>query len=643
MRVWRRSPKLRSQFFLYLFVIILVLSASLISHFTTAFKKNTSSRLIECGNFISGHLAADSVDYLFSEMYPSLTEIVNSNLQLPDVTSISILNQKMIIVADSDISRIGLKIEISEGMEEYTATKDEMRFIKPVELYEQNLGAVILTLSTQRMTDELQNILINWLISGVLIFFFILFLAYFAAARITFPLKDLLKVTNSISKGDFTMRSQAKGFYELENIVSAMNLMTEAVLEREGKNREARKEITELNEYLSSIINSIPSAIISLDIEGRIVHWNNKVELFPGFSMKSIKGTKLWDVLPEEIIPSDAIRKVINNNKIKKLSNISVQKNGSEMYYDIFLFPLVSSETSGAVILIEDITERKKYEETIVQTEKMISVGGMAAGMAHEINNPLAGMLQNAQSIVHRLESNSNANISTAEKYETSMENILGFLEDRKIFQMLQLIQDSGIRAAEIVTNMLNFARKSNDTFSTQNIEDLLEESVTLAGSDYNLKKKFDFRNIEIIREYAEGSIQIPCDASKIKQVFINILRNGAEAMHTANVNKGKPSIFILRLKKEPGFAVIEIEDNGPGINKEVQKRIFEPFFTTKGVGVGTGLGMSVSYFIITENHRGMITVESDGKSWTKFIISLPDQPRNSLTKAVKIDILAER
>ncbi len=620
----RKSLKLRTQFFLYLFIIVFVLSVSMITHFSYEFKKNATLRLMESGNIISTHLVYDSIDYLISEMYPSLIEIVNTNSQLPDVTTITILNKDKIVVASTENIRIGEKMELGDNPEKNTETKKEIHFIKPVELYNQNLGVVILTLSTQRMSQELQKILISWIISGILIFFLILFFAYFAARKITAPLKDILNVTKSISKGDFSKKSYAKGFYELENIASAMNLMSEAVLEREDKNRSSQKEITALNEYLSSIINSISSAIISLDKNGRVVHYNKKIDILIDTPMESVSGSKLSDIVSEEVIPSSTIRKVIDNGEQEKLSNVFIKPSENKAYYDIYLFPLASEEASGAVILINDITERKRYEETMIQTEKMISVGGMAAGMAHEINNPLAGMLQNVQAIVHRLESNSNANTNTAEKYNIGMDNIRSFLEDRKIFYMLDLIQKSGIRAAEIVTNMLSFARKSTDTFSTQDIEDLLEKSVTLAENDYNLKKKFDFRNIEIIREYNRDSILIPCDASKIEQVFINILKNGAEAMYSVKTDTVISSKFILRIKKESEFAVIEIEDNGPGIDKKIQNRIFEPFYTTKEVGVGTGLGMSVAYFIITDNHKGKIAVESDGKSWTKFIISLP-------------------
>ncbi len=124
-----------------------------------------------------------------------------------------------------------------------------------------------------------------------------------------------------------------------------------------------------------------------------------------------------------------------------------------------------------------------------------------------------------------------------------------------------------------------------------------------------------------------ENLPDILCEAGKIQQVILNILRNGAEAMQTeAEQEKGKTPHFVLRLahEQETGRVRIEIEDNGPGMDEAARKRVFEPFFTTKPVGVGTGLGLSVSYFIITENHGGEMSVESTPGEGTTFIISLP-------------------
>jgi signal transduction histidine kinase len=150
---------------------------------------------------------------------------------------------------------------------------------------------------------------------------------------------------------------------------------------------------------------------------------------------------------------------------------------------------------------------------------------------------------------------------------------------------------------------------------------------VDLAGSDYDLKKKYDFRQVEILREYAFDVPPVLCEAGKIQQVLLNLLRNGAEAMQEmAGKGDGYQPRFILRLghEKEAGKVRIELEDNGPGMDAAVCKRVFEPFFTTKPTGKGTGLGLSVSYFIVAENHGGEMSVVSAPGKGTTFIVELP-------------------
>lgn len=281
-----------------------------------------------------------------------------------------------------------------------------------------------------------------------------------------------------------------------------------------------------------------------------------------------------------------------------------------------------------AVALVEALSlkkrenEKKRLEEMMVQSEKMVSIGGLAAGMAHEINNPLAGILQNIQVIQNRLKENLPANISTADQLGLNLETLREYLNKREIFRMMDSVMDAGKRAAAIVSNMLTFSRKSSSSFVLEDVCELLDKTLDLAASDYNLKKRFDFKKIKIIREYGRDIPKIKCKTSEIQQVFFNILSNGAQAMMSfAHILE---PCFVLSVQKRADGIRIEITDNGPGMKEEVQKRIFEPFFTTKEVGEGTGLGLAVSYFIITENHKGRIDVRSKPFKGTTFTIDLP-------------------
>ncbi|MBI9099896.1 MAG: hypothetical protein JEY91_15555 [Spirochaetaceae bacterium] len=214
-------------------------------------------------------------------------------------------------------------------------------------------------------------------------------------------------------------------------------------------------------------------------------------------------------------------------------------------------------------------------------------------------------------------------NIKAAEEAGTSIESIKRFMTLRNIPKMFESINSSGKRAAEIVSNMLSFSRDEHARKTSHNINELIEKTIELASTDYNVHKQYDFKKIQIQKEFTHNLPLISCEESKIQQVLLNIFRNGAQAMQEAHTEN--PTIIIRTMfNSEKKMNYVEIEDNGPGMTNTIKKRIFEPFFTTKENGIGTGLGLSVSYFIITENHKGEMSVISEVDIGTRFIIGLP-------------------
>ena len=386
--------------------------------------------------------------------------------------------------------------------------------------------------------------------------------------------------------------------------------------------------LRQLRNYLSNIINSMPSVLVGVDREGRVTQWNRQAELATGLTFEKAQSQPLAGIFPRMGDHMESIRTAISEREVISESKIPYTQQGESGFEDITIFPLVANGVEGAVIRMDNVTERVRIEEMMIQSEKMLSVGGLAAGMAHEINNPLAGILQTAEVLASRLGHNLDipASRKAADAAGITMEAIESFMEMRGIPRMLKAIRESGSRVAAIVDNMLSFARKSDATISSHSLEELIDKTLELAATDYDLKKNYDFKLIEIDKEYAGNLPSIPCEAGKIQQVLLNILRNGAQAMQQGGTEK--PGFVIrTRLEQRRNMACIEIEDNGPGMDKAVSKRVFEPFFTTKPIGVGTGLGLSVSYFIITENHGGEMSVESTPGHGAKFIITLPVKP----------------
>lgn len=273
--------------------------------------------------------------------------------------------------------------------------------------------------------------------------------------------------------------------------------------------------------------------------------------------------------------------------------------------------------------LIEDVTEREKTQEMLIQSEKMITVAGLAAGMAHEINNPLGIIMQNAENALHRMLDDLPGNVDAALSVGTDLQKIQDYARARRIDQYLTAIRDAGVRAAKIVSNMLKFSRGTESKFDYLNINTIMDKALDLASNDYDLRKNYDFRNIRIIKNYGELP-DIPCSEIQIEQVFLNILKNAAEAMFNDESASGKEHIVWITTSGQNGYVKIEIQDNGPGMAESTRKRIFEPFFTVGKKLGGRGLGLSVSYYIIVTGHRGSISVESARGGGSLFTIALP-------------------
>lgn len=384
----------------------------------------------------------------------------------------------------------------------------------------------------------------------------------------------------------------------------------------------AEKELRSLQNYLSNIIDSMPSALIGVDLDGVVTQWNKGAEEITNLSSKEAVGQSLEKVLPRLSSEMDQIKRAVATGQKKLESSKPCIINNKTKYEDITVYPLVENGVTGAVIRIDDVTDRINLEKMIIQSEKMMSVGGLAAGMAHEINNPLAGITGHAYNIKKRLFGDLKKNVEVAQKCNISLPDLQEYLTQREIPRMVDGILNAGHRASLIISNILTFSRKSEHNFTAHNLSKLLDDTLELVKNDYNLNKKYDFKKIEIVKDYAPD-ISIKCEGNEIQQVLLNILKNGAESMSEKEYSDGNPR-FICRIYQLNEIAILEIEDNGKGIDEEDIKRIFEPFYTTKEIGQGTGLGLSISYFIITNQHSGSMEVQSKLNSWTKFTIKLP-------------------
>ena len=386
----------------------------------------------------------------------------------------------------------------------------------------------------------------------------------------------------------------------------------------------AHKEVLTLRNYLSNIIDSMPSLVVGVDAEGRITHWNMRAVAATGLEQSEVKGRLLADVLPDLGMELSRVSSAIAKGAPAIRERVPAEVDGERHYRDVSVYPLVANGVQGAVVRVDDITEKVRIEEMMIQSEKMVSVGGLAAGMAHEINNPLAAILGNARLLRKRLLEVSRRNLRVAEECGTDLDRVMDYVRARGVDAMLDAIIESGERAGRVVTNMLGFSRKTDGAARSEDVASILDKAVELVKSGHDLEHSYNFKDIAFDREYGEGPFLARCDAGRLEQVFFNILNNGAQAMTFAMKETGREPRFVLRVGRTGETVRVEIEDNGPGMTEEVRRRVFEPFFTTKEAGVGTGLGMSVAYFIVTEHLGGIMRAESGPNRGATFIIEFP-------------------
>jgi len=389
--------------------------------------------------------------------------------------------------------------------------------------------------------------------------------------------------------------------------------------------KRAQDALQQLQSYLQNIIDSMPSILIGVNTDLKVTLWNKRAEQESTFPAAKAEGLLLEEIcqLFSPTLYLSQLEETFQTEKPTRLRKIESLKKGTDgrsRFFDLMIFPLSLAGTSGAVIHIDDVTERTRLEEIMVQSEKMSSIGGLAAGLAHEINNPLAVILQSVQVLVRRLSPDLDKNQKTAEDLGITIEALGEYIRLRGCEKMLHSISDAGQRAARIVETMQNFSQRGESNFIFCSISDLLERTVELAGSDYDMRHHFDFKEISIVREY-QTVPEVCCDAGQIQQAILTLLKNAARAV---SQNLGTARLTLKLSRCEENYICLQVEDNGSGMEAEVVAKIFEPFYTTQEVGQGLGLGLSIAYFIVTDNHHGRLSVTSVPGTGSCFEMILP-------------------
>ncbi len=401
--------------------------------------------------------------------------------------------------------------------------------------------------------------------------------------------------------------------------------------------RQAEEDLRNSELFLSSIIEQTPFATCITDSKGTGIRYNRAYQELFHCNTDTME-EKNYNLLQDPILRehNKAIRKVYQEGKTGRFQ-VSFKhppqcKPGTPQALDktveITIFPIKddAGRVSNAIAQYNDITLRENMAEQLFINEKLATIAGLAAGVAHEINTPLSAILQSQQLVAMGLSADNTSSLEKAAAHGVDLEALQNYLKDNELDFFLEGIHKSALSATHIVQSLLEFSRPRRGNFAVSDLATLLDKALLLARSDYDMKKRYNITDIEIVREYAQNPISINCVAVEIEQVILNLVKNSAASLAESEL-QDKPCI-ILRSARNGKKIIIEVEDNGPGIPEDVKQHIFDPFFTTRDLG--TGLGLSISYGIIVDRHKGQIFLESKPGQGAKFIIELPVNAENS-------------
>lgn len=428
--------------------------------------------------------------------------------------------------------------------------------------------------------------------------------------------KNLLKVSQKELEQKIQERTQSlhQKNNELESAIQSHKAIT--------------VQLHDTKRHLQTMINSVPDILVGVAADGKVTYWNIAAFERTGLSFDKALGTHIITALPQLPLSEDQLEEIIKHQQPFINRQLQQIENDEPRFYDLRIYPLMSGQvssgqTSGAVIQLKDVTKRVQLENMMIQNEKMSSLGELAAGIAHEINNPLGVILHNVQNIMRRTSSELDSNIEAANKHQVNFTQFTDYLREREIPQFLGNIKEAGERAGKIVSNMLAFSHSNHNEKNWVDIPTLIEQAIEF-NRNAGFAEHARMVDIKVITQFSADFPAVLASAAELQQVFLNLLRNAYQALTSDDYKQPNELRVDISVYTKKSDIVIEISDNGPGIKDSVKNHIFEPFFTTKEVGKGTGLGLSVSYFIITEHHKGKISVSSHYGKGATFKIRLP-------------------
>ena len=398
----------------------------------------------------------------------------------------------------------------------------------------------------------------------------------------------------------------------------------------------AERRIRDLERYTENIIQNMNSALLVVDMDGRITFCNPPAGRILGEDASALRGRAVWDWFGDGSGKGSLLATTISEGvSFKGAERIITRTDGTPVPIGISCSPFFDSAgvKIGAVAIFQDLTEVKQLQSQVLQTEKMASIGQLAAGVAHEINNPMgfihANLFQMAEYLtdlrrvwdrvddLHReIEGADIEGVRRAGRELTDLSNELDvsyLLSD--LGKAIRESQEGSERIRHIVHDLRDFSHHDTGERVLADVNQCLDSTATIVWPM--------MRQIVVLEKEYDHLQAILCYPMQIKQVFMNLLVNAYQSIEACVGESGETGKIWLRTRQRHHGVVVEVSDTGIGIPETHIDRIFDPFFTTKKVGSGTGLGLSTSFNIV-KRHGGAITVESKVGEGTTFGVFLP-------------------
>ncbi len=460
-------------------------------------------------------------------------------------------------------------------------------------------GILMISTNLEAMYNTIAKNRFQGIIAGVIaIIGSAILLSILIRRSITGPIEKTVKVIQRIEDGGGSLSERVEVIRddEIGYMANAFNSMLESMKKRDEANEKLFSTLLKSKEEWISTFDSIQDLISIHGQDHKVIKLNKALGHKLDTSPQNLIEKKCYEIFggyDDEKPHSCPISRAFETGKPHSEERAGLLSDGS--IYEVNTYPIKDKkgESVACVHVASDITEEKTLKEQLLHAEKVTSIGKFVAGIAHELNNPLMGIMGFSQILMD----------TTGEKS----------VSDPDIQDKLQKIYNESLRSANIVQNLLTFSRAKKINKTINNLNTLIRE--TLDNRDAALKGN----NIEVSLDLDKDLPTSLLDHYQVEQVFINIINNAIEAMVEAN----KGGTLIIATRMEDQNLIATFTDNGPGIDEDNIHRVIDPFFTTKGIGKGTGLGLSITHGIVVE-HGGTLEIESPKECGTTITVRLP-------------------